>query len=398
MADAAERREAAIERYGLLVEEPGRDLRALVALAAQVCDVSSAAINLITSDAQHQIATVGFEAAVCAREDSMCAAVLEEADPVVVADATDDPRFRANPFVTGEIGAVRFYASAPLRTQHGVVFGRLCVFDEQPRHLDPDQVEALWLLAGRIVDVLELRLRTRELEASLADLRQARDELYRSNRRLSLFAAQVSHDLRTPLTAILLNAEMLMQEPAVADDPVVSKHVAAAVDAGRRMNLLIDEFLESAQVGATVRMLPVDLRGVADAVVQDVQPLVDDAELIVDPLPTVIGDEQQLYAVLLNLVTNALKHRQPGHPARVRVTAEQLEGRWRIEVSDNGVGIPSELIGEMFQPFVRGSSPAPGSGIGLASAKRVVEAHGGQIGLKPGPDGVGTTAWFDVPD
>ena len=67
----------AIERYGALVQEPGRDLQALVELAAQLCDVPSAAINLITAGHQHQIATVGFEASVCAREDSMCGAVVD---------------------------------------------------------------------------------------------------------------------------------------------------------------------------------------------------------------------------------------------------------------------------------------------------------------------------------
>ena len=93
---------------------------------------------------------------------------------------------------------VRFYASAPLTAPEGVIIGRLRVFDSEPRELDGAQEEALVAIAGRVVDVLELRLRTRELEDSLAALTETRDELHRSNEALSVFAGQVSHDLRTP--------------------------------------------------------------------------------------------------------------------------------------------------------------------------------------------------------
>ena len=399
MDEAAERREAEIARYGLLVEEPGRDLQALVELAALVCDVPTAAINLITAARQHQIATTGFEASICAREDSMCAVVVDDPAPVVVDDARLDDRFRTNPFVTGAIGSVRFYASAPLRTQQGVPFGRLCVFDDRPRELDDEQVRALRSLADRVVDVLELRLRTRDLEASLAELGQARDELDRSNRRLSHFAAQVSHDLRTPLTAMMLNTEVVAQDPVVTADDFAAKHLQATLDAGERMSRLIDEILESAQLGAALRMAPVDLGSVADAVVHDVRHLLGPgAVLEVGPLPTIVGDEQHLYSVLLNLVSNALKFGRPGVATEVEVSAERGEDRWRVVVTDNGLGLPPGDAARLFQPFVRGETEVPGSGVGLASAKRIVEMHGGHIGLTPATSGVGTTAWFEIPD
>jgi hypothetical protein len=94
-ADA--RRVSAIGDYGVLARPPGRDLQALVELAAQVCQVPTAAINLIGDHEQHQLATVGFERGICAREDSMCNAVLHTSGPVIVPDARVDERFADNP-------------------------------------------------------------------------------------------------------------------------------------------------------------------------------------------------------------------------------------------------------------------------------------------------------------
>ena len=156
-----------IDRYHVLLDPPRADLVALVDVAAQVAQVPLATINLITDTEQHQIATAGFDASICAREDSMCNLVLHEKEPVIVPDASQDPRFKDNPFVTGEIGDVRFYATHQLRTPAGVVIGTLCVFDTEPRELGDDQEEALVKLADRVVDLLELELRTRDRQRKL---------------------------------------------------------------------------------------------------------------------------------------------------------------------------------------------------------------------------------------
>ena len=122
MQGADEQRVAEIERYRVLDDAaPRRDLLALVEVAAEVARVPMATINLITDAQQHQVATVGFDAAVCRREDSMCNAVLHDGRPVVVPDASLDERFRDNPFVTGAIGDVRFYATHQLVTPNGII-------------------------------------------------------------------------------------------------------------------------------------------------------------------------------------------------------------------------------------------------------------------------------------
>lgn len=388
----------AIARYRALDEPGGRDLQALAELAALVCGVPNSAINLITRDHQHQIAAAGIDPSVCSREDSMCAVVLDDTRTVVAPDASADPRFATNPFVSGEIDTVRFYASAPLITPDGTTIGRLCVFDSEPHELAAERADVLQVVAQRVVDVLELRLRGRQLEQSLVELTRTQDELTRSNELLSLFAGQVSHDLRSPLTAILANTELLADEPAVTGDPAVAELVGATHQAGQRMAGMISTILDYARSGAVLRPTEVALDEVLSHVLDDLAPAIGRRSAVVrrEPLPQVVGDATQLYAVLLNLVSNAVKFTPPDRAPEVAVTAARGDGEWRVAVTDNGRGIPVTGRDTVFVLHARGDSSVEGSGIGLATARRAVEAHGGRIGIDDAPGG-GTTIWFTLP-
>jgi signal transduction histidine kinase len=376
------RRVAEIGRYHVLVEPPRSDLIALVEIAAQVAQVPMATINLITDTEQHQIATHGFDASVCSREDSMCAAVLDAGAPVIVPDASQDVRFRDNPFVTGVIGHVRFYATHQLRTPDGVVIGTLCVFDEQPRTLTPQQEHALVELADRVVDLLELELRTRELQ--------------RSNEQLAAFAGQVSHDLRNPLTAVTMSLKMIEDELS-ADDEDMDFLVRRAIGGAGRMQSLIDDLLKFARVGGELQRGPVDLGAVLSDVVEDLAVPLAKATVIEGDLPVVTGDAVQLRAVVQNLVANAAKFTRPGEPPHIEVDGTLINGRWRIEICDRGPGIPEDQRERVFQPLARIDEKVEGSGIGLSTCRRIIEAHGGRIGLVDNPYG-GTCAWFELPE
>ncbi|WP_172636421.1 GAF domain-containing sensor histidine kinase [Aeromicrobium massiliense] len=394
----AQRVDAEIERYDALdPDAPG--LQALVDLVTRVCGVPYAAVNILTSTEQHQVVASGMDGGVCRREDSMCASVQQVARPVVVGDASQDPRFADNPFVTGEIDAVRFYASAPITTPDGVTIGRMCVFDTEPRELDEQQVQALRTLADQVMEMLELRLRTRLLEQSLRELTAVRDDLRRSNEHLGLFAAQVSHDLRNPLTAIQTNAELLATEPAVVDDPDARTVVDGILAAATRMDQMIGEVLGVARDGGRLRVGEAPLADVFESARADVATLLrrTGGTIEVGDLPVVRGDAGMLYVVALNLLSNALKFGRPGVPPRVRVSAERRDGSLRIRVTDNGVGVPPERREALFGLYERGTTDVEGHGIGLTTALRLVQAHRGTIGLDTPDGGVGLTVWFDLP-
>lgn len=380
-------RRQTIADYELLDDPPEADLQGLVQLAATICGVPTAVINIIDDRFQHQIAAVGFTAAVCSREDSMCAVVLEQPGRVIVSDARLDDRFSANPFVTGVIGNVRFYASSPLITPAGIAIGTLCIFDEEVGELSPEHAATLDILAHQVVDVLELRRVTRELQTS--------------NHELEQFAGRISHDLRNPLMALSGFIELAADSPELADAPQASRALARAEAAADRMSTMISDLLDFARVGGEVpRVAAVDVEDVMAAVIDDLDtPLAQTGATIeVDAPAPVVADPTLLRGLLQNLVANAVKFSATTSDApHIIVRVEPLPDGSRITVDDNGPGIPEPQREKVFGLMERGDqTDVAGLGIGLSTCRRIVEGHHGRIGIAESAAG-GASVWVVLP-
>ncbi|GAA1624382.1 sensor histidine kinase [Actinoplanes couchii] len=163
----------ALHEYRLLDAPAGDELEAVVRVAATVAGVPHSTLNLIDENRQCQLTTVGFEGSDSARSDSMCAVRFESGEFTYVKDASVDPTFRNNPWVTGVLAGVRFYASFPLVTPEGHALGSLCVFDLEPGELDDDQIDRLHDLAQIILALFERRRQAR-INAELAALAEER--------------------------------------------------------------------------------------------------------------------------------------------------------------------------------------------------------------------------------
>ena len=382
---------AELERYQVLSAEPRPELTALAELAARVCGVSSAFISVITDDELLQLASVGFEGFTVPRALSMCDAVLHEDEPLISSDLRVDPRFRDNPYV--QQGRTAFYASYQLTSPAGVPFGSLCVFDDTEREIDAAQRRALRDLSDRVVDVLELELRNRQLAKAI-------HELERSNQQLAAFAGQVSHDLRNPLAAVTGNLELL-EDLVVAAEPDVATMrglISRAHRSTERMGRLVDEVLTFAVLGGRLDRHRVDVDALMREVREDLSSQLAGAAIEVGELPAVQADPVQLRIVLQNLVSNAAKYTRPGTTASISVHAEVSGTTWRLEVVDHGLGVPPADRDRVFEPFVRVAEGlrVDGTGMGLPTCQRIVQAHGGRIGLDETPGG-GATAWVELP-
>jgi signal transduction histidine kinase len=236
-----------------------------------------------------------------------------------------------------------------------------------------------------------------------ADLDAQAAELRRSNGELEQFAYVASHDLQEPLRKVASFCQLLEKRYSDKLDERGLKYIEFAVDGAKRMQVLINDLLTFSRVGrATDVLVPVPLDQPLDAAVAALSAAVEETGAVIErpgPLPEVMGDPTLLGMLWQNLLGNAIKFRAPDRAPVIQVTAAgQPGGRWQIGVADNGIGVPAEFAEKIFVIFQRlhGRDAYPGTGIGLALCKRIVEQHGGQMSLDPTYQG-GTRLYFTLP-
>lgn len=229
-------------------------------------------------------------------------------------------------------------------------------------------------------------------------------ELERNNQELERFAYVVSHDIQAPLGTITNYIEEIRARESAESEQHLDEFgrffLENALNSARRMQELVHRVLEYSRVGmGDVAFGPVDLGEVLSEVVMDLDSRITEsgAKVEMGPLPTVLGDRVLLGELFSNLVCNAVKF-HAARPPLVSIWAERRDGMWRCFVKDNGIGIAEEFRESVFGMFARGESGSEhdGEGIGLAVCKKVVEYHGGEIGVDS-EFGKGTTFFFTVP-
>jgi two-component system sensor histidine kinase/response regulator len=258
--------------------------------------------------------------------------------------------------------------------------------------INSDKEQILNLLVSTFEDIVRAN---RGLEESRAALRDADRELEfhsrqlaRSNRDLEAFVCTVSHDLKEPLRGVEGFSRILQQDYASALDEEGQRYLGFVRDSALRMRQLIDDLLAFSRVGQQQsRPNAVALGPLVQDVLGAIRFSIDDAKATVSvatELPTVVGYRVLLSELFSNLLGNAIKYRRCDVPPEIVIAARSLDGGVEIVVADNGIGVPVQYREKVFGLFQRlhQRDEYPGTGVGLALCKRIVEEHAGTIGLE----------------
>ncbi len=253
----------------------------------------------------------------------------------------------------------------------------------------------------------ELKNANEHLELEIAERKRAEaglslrsQELARSNADLEQFAYVASHDLQEPLRMVASYLQLLEERYSDKLDSDAHEFIGFAVDGARRMQVLIADLLAYSRIGTRGQSFqPVNCEQVLEKAMINLHIAIQEsgAQITHPPLPTVWGDAMQLTQLFQNLIGNAIKFRRD-RPPEICIRAEPEEDCWRFSVRDNGIGIEPQHFERIFMVFQRlhSRSAYPGTGIGLAICKKIVERHGGAIWVESEP-GQGATFYFTIP-
>ena len=314
------------------------------------------------------------------------AAAMEVADRTWLMECTPSPEYLAatRSWQSWAVLAVGLLFSCLLAAYVGSVVGRAAWADQLVRERTGELSEA-----------------NQRLQGEIAERRRAEEALRSRNRELESFVYMASHDLRTPLVSIEGFARLLAEDYSDRLDDEGKEYLWRVRANAANMDSLLRDLLELSRVTSTEEPKErVSVAAVLTQVLDELDHAIKEsrAEVVLpDDLPTVSASPTRLRQVFSNLISNAIKFAREGVDPRVEVVWKEGAGEYRFRVKDNGIGIPEEHRDDVFELFGRlKEKDVPGSGVGLAIVKRIVEAHGGEVGVE-GAAGEGSTFWFTLP-
>ena len=296
--------------------------------------------------------------------------------------------------------------SVPLRVA-GEIVGVLDVQSPQRNAFDDNDVMVIETLADQIAIAIENARLYKELQQELSERQRAENrlehyaaELERSNRELEQFAYVASHDLQEPLRMVTSYLQLLERRYGDKLDENADEFIAYAVDGAARMRTLINDLLTYSRVSTHAKPFePTNCSKVLSHALSNLRVAIEESQATItfDDLPTVDTDATQLTQVFQNLISNAIKFHKQDIPPCVHVSAEPGKNEWRFSVRDNGIGIAPKHTERIFLIFQRlhTREEYPGTGIGLAVCKKIVERHGGRLWVTSEP-GEGSTFYFTI--
>jgi signal transduction histidine kinase len=380
--DNERQRQEAVERYQLLDTLPESSYDSITDLIAYICDTPISLITLLDHDRNFLKSHHGVPFDESPRNISFCGhAINSEEEITIVEDSRKDERFVGNPLVT-EHEAI-FYAGVPLVDPNGFKLGTLCVYDNRPRKLTPEQRKALITMARQVMNLMEARYQN-------IKLRELQEKLKLRNRDLEKFAHKVSHDLKSPLANIISLTQLLEQDYTVGDENS-KQYFQYLRKSSRTLKDYIEGLLSFYKSDDLIgkEPEPLDMEELKMELL-NLYDLDHEVEIGFDSsIDKIKVNKAALMQILMNLVANALKYNSK-KVRKVNVSAKEEDNRYVFEVADNGDGIPDIHLDKIFELFtivgVSDRNGNMGSGIGLATVKNLVNQLGGKISVSSKKD------------
>jgi signal transduction histidine kinase len=383
-----EDRLAALHSYDIFDSGEEKDFDALTSLASAICQIPIALITFIDDKRQWFKSHHGTDMTENLRELSFCTYAIESGEDIMlVPDPSLDERFVNNPMVTGPT-KVAFYAGVPLVNEDGYALGTLCMLDQQTHTLSTQQIEALKTLAKQVVDKIELRRKVLTLE-------KTNQELLNSNVLIQKFASMAAHDIKNPLSTIMLTSQALKIRLEKLQDEGCLRLVDMNVTSTKNLLGLVDEMLEYSKAPSLLitKRQQVDLNSILRKVISMLV-VPENIEIIMPEenhsiYISIIAFEQ----IMLNLLSNAIRYnnKERGY---IKIGFDQDDEFYRFEVEDNGIGIAEQyhekIFGNNFTLKITDRYNNKGSGIGLSTVKDLLSVLNGNISVRSIP-GVGAT-------
>ena len=394
------RRLAALKSLGLVDTRPESGFDRLTELAIQVFDAPVALVSLVDDSRQFFKSCLGLpEPYATCRETplshSFCKHVVETGEPLIVSDAREHDQFKLN-LAVRDLGVVA-YAGMPLLSPDGHRLGSFCVIDNKARLWTEEEIRIL----GCIANCIETEIASKDrLAKQSLELEQAAEVARRKN----IFLAQLSHELRNPLSPILNAAQMLCEGRFEECEklPIYEMLQDQTLQVVRMVNDMLD--LSRVEQGK-IRILkkPVDLHSVVNSSINAVRSsAVEQGHTIkvqrCEGSLMVLGDFDRLVQIVNNLLTNACRYTPGG--GEIGVETGVQNGKATICVTDNGVGIPADQIHEVFKVFNQLESTdksKQGLGLGLAIAEQLAKLHGGSVTAKSAGVDLGSEFRISIP-
>jgi signal transduction histidine kinase len=372
------RRLRILEEYQILDTEYENDFDEITKLASEICDSPISQITLIDANRQWFKSSHGLSSKETPRSLSFCAHAIHNDEIFIVEDARKDVRFHDSPLVTSDPNIV-FYAGVPLINKEGFALGTLCVIDSKTKKLSEFQGKALITLSHQVLKLMELKKLNYKLNVKNNLLKESYDELER-------FAHVVSHDIKSPLNNILGLTELLKQEHCQITNTEANLYIELIEESSGKLKEYIDATLRAYKNGT----LASDEKEFfyLNSVLKDCTKLLNPRNEFEINLPEnfeIFNYKSFFEQIFFNLISNAIKYNDKTKVV-INITATTDDGFFSITFKDNGIGIESDKLDQIFDLFFTLEKTDrylnKGTGIGLSTVKTLTYRCNGEIKVK----------------